>query len=219
MVLSLFENNIPILLDLDLSLFNTNDTNDIDGIDGTYQYLGLIYKALKELNKNKTITIYFNLLKLPFVFLLVLIKIKLSTGTKFKIFIKDEDTLKFIEDFINSDPKKNKEFFTKSKKVNNSYSNSDLFKDKKTTEEKDPSKCEISMAEKFKELKEQLDQDTNVKNFKELLLKDSEEASDEKMETIKRNLEIINNLSENSFVDLMENNFTNELKKLPIELF
>jgi len=195
-------------------ILNLSDKKD------SYEYLGMVFNAIGTLNKEKLITIIYDM-RIPFAFILLILKIKASTGSKFQILMRDKDTYNFIQEFLEADPEETKEFF---------YKTSDnLLKDNKFANiekeeiNSDDSTCEIGLKDKFKKLKEELDKDQEILMRNELL-KDTDDSDlkenlRSKNEEIQRQLDTIKNISNDDFIDLMENNFTDELRKLKISLF
>jgi hypothetical protein len=187
--------------------------------DSNYKYLGAIFNSIGKLNKDLPITVIFDFgdKNTPFAFLLLLLKIKVNTGINLNVYINDKDTYDFINEFINTDPMKTKEFFYKN---SSDIDTNALNKDVKDPE--DETDCEKNLKDKFKDLKEQLDKDLeNIKRtdfLKDLDVSENEEITMQNLR-IQRDLNIIENLAEDNFADLMENNFTEELKKLNLSLF
>lgn len=217
------KNSVYVCIKKDGSILDTSNTKEdwLNISDGknTYQYLGLLFNAIGNLDKDKLITIIYDM-RIPFAFILLILKIKASTKTKFRILINDKDTYDFIQDFINTDPKDTKNFFFKNSDnilKDNKYSNLDTDDTNDTNE----SSCETGLKKKFKDLKTQLDKDQEILMRNELL-KDSDNLDDDllsKNENIQRQLNTIENISNDDFIDIMENNFTDELRKLNISLF
>ena len=186
--------------------------------DSNYKYLGAIFNSIGKLNKNLPITIIFDFgnKNTPFAFLLLLLKIKVNTGINLNVYINDKDTYDFINEFINTDPMKTKEFFYKN---SSDIDTNILNKDNKNEDKTD---CEKNLKNKFKNLREQLDKD--LENIKRTdFLKDSNVSENEEImmqnAKIQRDLNIIEILAEDNFSDIIENNFTEELKKLNLSLF
>jgi len=73
-----------------------------------YEYLGELYKSLSKLNKEKKISIIFDIEPLPFVFILTICKIQFETkkfNTNFEIYIKCKETFNFIKELQFDDKK------------------------------------------------------------------------------------------------------------------
>jgi len=181
--------------------------------NSNYEFLGALFNSIRKLNKDLPITIIFDFgnSNTPFAFLLLLLKIKINTGIVLNVYISDKDTYDFINEFINTDPLETKEFFYKN--------NIDKSIIKTSDKEKG---CEKKLKDRFKELKERLDKDLeNIKRND--FLKDSDISKNEDLMNlnlkIQRDLNIIDYLSEDDFSETMENNFTEELKKLNLSLF
>lgn len=205
LLISIVENGNIILDEL-----SKNDEN----LDN-YKYIGLLFNSIGKLNKNKPMKIIFNLKKLPFIFILLILKIKANTNIDIQLVITDSTTYDFIQEFINADPNETRNFFTKTTAnlKDNKYNFSEDDADKEV--------CEENIKNKFKNLKAELDKNQEQLKRKGFLDDVDLEANPEikkDNEKIERYLEIIKNASSDNFIDNMENNFINELKKIQIDL-
>jgi len=178
----------------------------------TYILFGKLFETLSQLDKEKEITLYFNLEKIPFAFILTILKINVTSGSKIKIRIKDEETMSFLNDFINTSNEETVDFFYKTKAS--------------VKEETPKTACETKLNEKFKKLYDNLDSSDVKKELKSLneFLKDSDEETIQEIKKVKEKFKIdsdvVKNLKDNEkFNDLLENNLIQELQKLDIELY
>lgn len=208
LLISIIENGNIILDEL-----SENDEN----LDN-YKYIGLLFNSIGKLNKNKPMKIIFNLKKLPFIFILLILKIKANTNIDIRLVITDSTTYDFIQEFINADPNETRNFFTKTtanlKDNKYNFSEDDADKEVKGV-------CEENIKNKFKNLKAELDKNQEQLKRKGFLDDVDLEANPEikkDNEKIERYLEIIKNASSDNFIDNIENNFINELKKIQIDL-
>jgi len=183
---------------------------DLPELD-TYAYVGTLFNSFSKLNRKKPIKIIFNLKTMPFVFILLILKIKSNTGIDISIYLKDENTYNFIQDFLNADPDLTKSFFTKNSSNLSKNNYESVFK-----ETDSETGCELNIRKKFQEVRKELDKNEEIiKN--NIYLKDTEDIKHEN-EEMERYLEIIKNASNDNFTDDVENNLVKELRKLNIKL-
>jgi len=178
----------------------------------SYKIIGELFNSIGQLDKSKTIKLYFNLIKTPLAFILLAIKINVLAKSKIEIFMKDTETIKTFNNFLND--------------------NIDSFLGEIPDVKLEAlDECSTTLKEKMTTLIKENDNktfDEEISQLKKILENSKEELNPEQQEKINnlnQNIEFMQSIYENDeFNSIFEGtnkktSLQNEIRKLNMQLF